>query len=96
MINIMNKYDFQNDFMKVRPDQFSYKALQALWEHFEQYEEDTGEQIEFDPISICCDYSEYQDIKEIQENYPDIKTMKDLERETQVISFDGGFVIQNY
>ena len=92
----MNKYDFQNDFMKVRPDQFSYKALQALWEHFEQYEEDTGEQIEFDPISICCDYSEYQDIKEIQENYPDIKTMKDLERETQVISFDGGFVIQNY
>ena len=96
MINIMTKYDFQNDFMKVRPDQFSYKALQALWEHFEQYEEDTGEQIEFDPISICCDYSEYQDIKEIQENYPDIKTMKDLERETQVISFDGGFVIQNY
>jgi len=96
MINIMTKYDFQNDFMKVRPDQFSYKALQALWEHFEQYEEDTGEQIEFDPISICCDYSEYQDIKEIQENYPDIKSMKDLERETQVISFDGGFVIQNY
>ena len=96
MINIMTEYDFQNDFMKVRPDQFSYKALQALWEHFEQYEEDTGEQIEFDPISICCDYSEYQDIKEIQENYPDIKTMKDLERETQVISFDGGFVIQNY
>ena len=96
MINIMNGYNFTDDLMKVRPDQFSYKALQALWEHFEQYEEDTGEQIEFDPISICCDYSEYQDIKEIQENYPDIKTMKDLERETQVISFDGGFVIQNY
>jgi len=96
MINIMNEYNFTDDLMKVRPDQFSYKALQALWEHFEQYEEDTGEQIEFDPISICCDYSEYQDIKEIQENYPDIKTMKDLERETQVISFDGGFVIQNY
>ena len=96
MIGIMTEYDFQNDFMKVRPDQFSYKALQALWEHFEQYEEDTGEQIEFDPISICCDYTEYQDIKEVQENYPDIKTMKDLERETKVISFDGGFVIQNY
>ena len=96
MIGIMTEYDFQNDFMKVRPDQFSYKALQALWEHFEQYEEDTGEQIEFDPISICCDYTEYQDIKEVQENYPDITSMKDLERETKVIPFDGGFVIQNY
>jgi len=96
MINIMNKYDFQNDFMKVRPDQFSYKALQALWEHFEQYEEGTGDTIEFDPIAICCDYSEFQDIKEVQKNYPDITSMKDLERETKVISFDGGFVIQNY
>jgi len=92
----MNKYDFQNDFMKVRPDQFSYKALQALWEHFEQYEEGTGDTIEFDPIAICCDYSEFQDIKEVQKNYPDITSMKDLERETKVISFDGGFVIQNY
>ena len=96
MINIMNKYDFQNDFMKVRPDQFSYKALQALWEHFEQYEEGTGDTIEFDPIAICCDYSEFQDIKEVQKNYPDITSMKDLERETKVIPFDGGFVIQNY
>jgi hypothetical protein len=92
----MTEYDFQNDFMKVRPNQFSYNALQALWKHFEQYEEDTGEVLEFDPISICCDFTEYQDIKEIQENYPDITSMKDLERETKVISFEGGFVIQNY
>ena len=96
MINIMNEYNFTDDLMKVRPDQFSYKALQALWEHFEQYEEGTGDTIEFDPIAICCDYSEFQDIKEVQKNYPDITSMKDLERETKVISFDGGFVIQNY
>ena len=96
MIGIMNEYDFQSCLMKLRPDNFSYPAIGALWKHFEEYEEDTGEVLEFDPISICCDYTEYQDIKEVQENYPDITSMKDLERETKVISFDGGFVIQNY
>ena len=96
MIKIMNEYNFTDDLMKVRPNNFTYEGLKALWEHFEQYEEDTGEVLEFDPISICCDYTEYRDIKEVQENYPDITSMKDLERETKVISFDGGFVIQNY
>ena len=96
MINIMNECDFTDDFMRIRPNQFSYNALQALWQYFEEYEEGTGDTIEFDPIAICCDYSEFQDIKEVQKNYPDITSMKDLERETKVISFDGGFVIQNY
>jgi len=96
MIKIMNEYNFTDDLMKVRPNNFTYEGLKALWEHFEQYEEDTGEVLEFDPISICCDYTEYQDIKEVQENYPDITSMKDLEQETKVISFEGGFVIQNY
>ena len=96
MINIMNECNFTDDFMRIRPDQFSYNALQALWQGFEEYEENTGEVLEFDPIDICCNYSEYKNLKEVQENYPDIKSMKDLERETKVISFDGGFVIQNY
>jgi hypothetical protein len=41
-----------------RENQFSRRALQALFEHLEQYEEDTGEQIELDVIGLCCDYQE--------------------------------------
>ena len=40
-------------------DNFSYEALQLLFENFQEYEDDTGEEIELDPIAICCEYSEY-------------------------------------
>jgi hypothetical protein len=29
-----------------------------LFDYLEQYEEDTGQEIELDVISLCCDYSE--------------------------------------
>jgi len=39
-------------------DQFSNEALEALFDYFEQYEEDTGEKIELDIPTICCNYAE--------------------------------------
>ena len=41
-----------------RADQFSYEALGLLFDYFEAFEMDTGEEIELDVISICCDYTE--------------------------------------
>lgn len=41
-----------------RVDQFSYEALGLLFDYFEAYEMDTGEEIELDVVSICCDFSE--------------------------------------
>lgn len=49
-------FRFQMD--QIRPNCFSYEGLGVLFDYFEQYEDDTGEQIEFDPIAICCEYSE--------------------------------------
>jgi len=40
-----------------RFDQFGYDALRVLFDYFEQYENDTGEQIELDVIAICCEYT---------------------------------------
>lgn len=51
--------EFADRFQRVRPDQFSRQALRALFEHFEQIEQDTGEEMEFNPIAICCNYAEY-------------------------------------
>ena len=47
-----------------RGGQFTYEALDQLFDYFEQYESDTGEELELDVIAICCDYSEddYHDI----------------------------------
>jgi hypothetical protein len=34
--------------------------------------------MEFDPIAIRCDFDEYENLKEIKENYQDIETLEDL------------------
>ena len=50
--------EFRDYFHEIRPDNFSYQALRILFDYLEEYEESTGEEIEFDVIAICCDFSE--------------------------------------
>lgn len=54
----INFRDFKNAFDNLRPNNFSVDALQIMFEYFEEYERDIGEEIEFDPIGICCEYIE--------------------------------------
>ena len=58
MKNTINLYDFRDAFMQIRPDNFSYEGLTALFDWFEEYEASTGEEIELDVIAICCDFTE--------------------------------------
>ena len=41
-----------------RKDQFSYKALEAIFDYLEEYSDSTGENVEFDIVGICCDWAE--------------------------------------
>lgn len=86
-----------------RQNQFSYEGKKALFEYLEKYEESTGEKIDLDVIGLCCDFTEYENLKELQDNYSDIKSMEDLETHTIVIPiYDNNgqktdsFIIQNY
>lgn len=58
MRTTITRSTFVNEFRRMRPDNFSYEGLQALFDYFEQYEEDTGEEVEFDPVLVCCHYNE--------------------------------------
>ena len=51
-----------------RQDQFSRQALTALFDHFEQYEQDTGQEVELDVIGICSEYVE-QTYDEVMRDY---------------------------
>lgn len=84
--------EFSDSFRDIRPDNFSYQALRILFHYFEQYEEDTGEDIELDVIAICCDFSEdsYQNIAdqygteldpEMDEDYQKQQVIEHLEGE---------------
>lgn len=39
-------------------NQFSYEAREILFDYFEGFEESVGETVEFDLVSICCDFAE--------------------------------------
>tara|TARA_R110002096_G_scaffold192336_1_gene373908 strand:- start:340 stop:639 length:300 start_codon:yes stop_codon:yes gene_type:complete len=87
MKNTINIYDFKRWFEEHRPNNFSYEGLNQLFEYLEEYEDSTGEQIEFDPIALCCEYTEFEDLKEFWDNYdketyPDFDTIADY---TQII-----------
>ena len=84
-----------------RESQFSRAALFALFEYLEEYENSTGEEIELDPIGICCEWAEHSSAREAASEYgfeaeDDDEAEKWLGRKTTVVQFDGGIVIQQF
>lgn len=87
MKTTVNKYDFRRAFLDIRPDQFSLAALDVLFEYFEQYEQDTEQEIELDVIAICCDFQECS-IEEIAADYGiEITGLDDDEQQEKVEEF---------
>ena len=60
---------FFEQFKRIRYEQFSNAALGALFAHFEEIEQCSGEEMEFDVIAICCDWTEYNSALEAAESY---------------------------
>ena len=65
----LTESEFVNRFRAIRPDQFSIEALRALFTQLEELERDCGAEVEFDPVAICCDWSEYPSALEAAEAY---------------------------
>jgi hypothetical protein len=93
--------DFYNSFQAIRPDNFSYDGLRTLYTWLELYEEDTGEEVELDVITLCYNFSEYT-LEELQTDYGDYEgeqweTMDEavewLNDRTMVIPIDNDTVI---
>jgi len=104
MFDTVTRNDFIEWFRKSeqRKNQFTYEGLDALFDHLEEYEESTGEKIEFDPIAICCEFTEYENIEEYNKNYEPVKNLDAIRELTTVIETKNGdhpyrgFIIQNY
>jgi hypothetical protein len=98
MKNTVTRHDFIDSFGD--RENFSYDGKLALFEYIEEMEEEMGIELELDPIALCCDYAEYENLKEFQgeydkEEYPDLETLRE---HTQVIELSGtdGFIIQAF
>jgi len=87
--------DFINSFQSLRPDNFSREGLEALYNHFWDLSEDQN--IELDVIAICCEYSEYENFKEIKKDYPQVEDHEYLSELTPIIrAKNGNWIIQNF
>ena len=85
MIMSLTLYDFRDLFNQVRPRQFTYEALGRLSEHYEKLDEG----MEFDPVAICCVWSEVEQGSE--------EHLEAVEADAYVLELDNGNVlIQEY
>jgi len=99
MKTTITKSDFQAAFTTMnREDNFSYEGLSALFDYFEDFEDDTGIAIELDVIAICCEFSEYENLEEFQGAYgEDYESIEDIQNSTSVIMVDNdSFIIQDF
>jgi hypothetical protein len=81
-----------------RNENFSYEGKRALFDWLEEYENETGEEIELDVIALCCEYSEYANIEEFRKDYgEEYENIQDIEDKTIVIPVGNeGFIIQQF
>ena len=69
MKQTVNIDTFRQAFVNMgRDNHFSYEGLEVLFDSLNQYEEDTGQELELDVIALCCEYAEMTE-QEIKDNY---------------------------
>lgn len=93
MKQTITKSMFRDEFNKIRPENFSYEGLGALYDYLEEVDPD----YDLDVIAICCDFSEATN-EEVLENYSStIETIDELHEHTVVIQIDNDRLIyQNF
>ncbi len=99
LVKTISFNDFLEEFRRYgREDQFSDEGKKAIYDYLNDLSEDTGEHIELDIISICCDFTEYNTVKEFNRDYgEDIEDIEDIRDFTTVITIDkDSFIIQNF
>lgn len=99
MKTTVNFFMFCDSFSETYKNHFTYEGKRALYDYLIEYEESTGEETELDPVAYCCEYTEYEDLKEFQAEYSDkYETLDDIEEQTTVIRIEGkeSFIIANF
>ena len=81
MIDTITEYQFVNEMIK--HNHFTVQGSKVLFEHLEEIDPNG----EFDSVGIRCEYHEYENFEEIQEQYSNlnIKSISELKDYTIVL-----------
>ena len=98
MIIEVNRHMFVQEFRDIRPENFSLDGLDALFDYITELEEDLGEQIRFNVVALCCDYSQYNTLADYNDDYgTKHESWDDVADETTVIKItDEAAIIQQH
>lgn len=87
-------YQFRNN--DVINDNFTSSGIVALWDYLEEYEDSIGQEIEFDPVALRMEFTDYGSLEEVIGDYPEITSLEDLQYNTLAIEHEEGILIQNF
>lgn len=84
----VNLNDFIDAFKAYdRYDGYGYEALKVIFDYLEQYEDETGQEIELDVVSICCDFNA-ENYTDIAQNYSiDLDGLDEDEAKSAVVEY---------
>lgn len=92
-ITVDSASQFMNAFRDAgRKDQFSYEALQALFEYYNDFED-----YELDVVGICVEWTEYESVADAMEAYEGIRSREEFDQHTTCIDLpDGGLLVMDF
>ena len=97
MINTLTTNQAVQELLKDDYASWSYEAATALVEWLEELEDSSGEPIEFDPVALRCDFSEYT-ATDLVEEYS--MTLEEIRENTIVIDLgtltNQSFIVQQF
>lgn len=103
MKRTLSTYEVAGLLMSDEYAKWTRNAAYALAEYYENLEQETGEEIEFCPVAIRCDWSEYDTLQEIAQNYnpeltEDDEILEYLQDYTDVIEIPNGngYLVRNF
>jgi hypothetical protein len=89
LVDTISEYQFIG-VMTQDQNGFSYEGSKALFEYYEDFEED----IPFDPVAIRCDFTEYENFEAVQKDYKDIRRYRSFKEQLRLFvrSIDGKYI----
>ena len=72
MKHTLSQYEFVNLLMIDESAKWTREAAFALWDYYENFEQDTGTEIEFDHVAIRCDWNLCASAFEVAETWQNV------------------------
>lgn len=90
MKKTINLYDFEQAFKRMDRDYYSREGYEAMFNFYEELEQDTEQETELDVIAFCGEWTEY-DVEDLLSDYgykldaDEVDDMDDEERAAELV-----------